>query len=128
MSIVRLCRTRSVPFYVVLPSISHSISFFYRMSGGYQGASGVHGGKKLRRIRLKPIQQFWRRDQTVWSIVFDLPFAESTSVTESGIIFPTRVEDTIGKTNKNSKCKAVLLSCLSMLICLDRSFRSIYAF
>ncbi len=79
--------------------------------GGYQGATGVHGGKRICRIRVTPIRQFWRRDQTVWSMVLDLQYGESTCVSDSGVSFPTRVEDTSGKTNKNSKCASIQDAC-----------------
>ncbi|SJL08852.1 uncharacterized protein ARMOST_12223 [Armillaria ostoyae] len=83
--------------------VTECLLFDSTVIGGYNGASGVHGGKRMHRIRIKPFQQFWRRDQTVWAVTFDLRFGEATCISDSGIQFPTRVEDPVGKTNKNSK-------------------------
>lgn len=92
--------------YDLDPSCVHCVCFV----GGYQGATGVHGSKRIHRICIKPFQQFWRRDQTAWAVALDLCYGETACLSESGVTFPTRVEDVTGKTNKNSKCTCLLYS------------------
>ncbi len=117
----------SISVSVVLCSLILLSTFSYCL-GGYKGASGVHGGKRQHRLCIKPFQQFWRRDQTVWSVAFDLPFGESTCISDSGVSFPTRVEDMVGKTNKNSKCMCFrFVSCLRLSHVSISSFGTVYA-
>ncbi|KAK0244865.1 hypothetical protein EDD85DRAFT_785229 [Armillaria nabsnona] len=77
----------SICFYrIISPQELEGFLHAQSLFSGYQGASGIHGGKWLHCICVKPFQQMWCWDQTV-----------------CGILFLTRVEDPVGKTNKNSK-------------------------
>ncbi|KAK0459873.1 hypothetical protein IW261DRAFT_1578384 [Armillaria novae-zelandiae] len=54
--------------------------------GGYVSASGTQGGKRVKRLKIMPFHQMFRRESTAWALAFDL-----------------EVEDPSGRGNKNSK-------------------------
>ncbi|KAK0435846.1 hypothetical protein EV421DRAFT_1739906 [Armillaria borealis] len=68
-----------------------------------QSGYGRQAGKRVRRIRIMPMHQWFRRESMSWGVLFDLDYLETTCLSERGVSFPTRVEDQSGQGNTNSK-------------------------
>ncbi|KAK0464106.1 hypothetical protein IW261DRAFT_1427410 [Armillaria novae-zelandiae] len=47
---------------------------------GYVSASGTQGGKRIKRLKIMPFHQMFRRESTAWALAFDLEYVETTCI------------------------------------------------
>ncbi|KAK0479774.1 hypothetical protein IW261DRAFT_1564433 [Armillaria novae-zelandiae] len=122
-SLVEAFKFGSYGTFVNLAHVPHSVLSFEKRSLHFAGSNavcmmvglvtecmlfepatpGLFGAAKgVRRLRIMPFHQMFRHKSTVWALSIGDPCVESTCISSRGLLFPTRVEDTTGRSNNNS--------------------------